>query len=274
MNKKRYLSTGELAKAVGTTKHTLFHYDEIGLFSPEYKDELTGYRYYSFAQLEEFDVIYMLRELGMPLQEIKQYMKGRTPEKLLELLAAEEHMIEERMKRLKKTRSWMKSKELLIREGIAVDAEEIQIQHEPLQYMIMRKADISDDILWAKELGTLYDYCSENCIDSAYPVGYRQDIGELKTGIYDNYSVFYQILEKKPAKAEWHIRQEGEYLVAYHKGNWQTIGETYEKIFAYAEAQRISLGKYSYEDSLLDRMTFEREEDYITKISCEIQGGK
>lgn len=274
MNKKRYLSTGELAKAVGTTKHTLFHYDEIGLFSPEYKDELTGYRYYSFAQLEEFDVIYMLRELGMPLQEIKQYMKGRTPEKLLELLAAEERMIEERMKRLKKTRSWMKSKELLIREGIAADAEEIQIQHEPLQYMIMRKADISDDILWAKELEKLYDYCSENGINSAYPVGYRQNIGELKTGIYDNYSVFYQILEKKPAKAEWHIRQEGEYLVAYHKGNWQTIGETYEKIFAYAEAQQISLGEYSYEDSLLDRMTFEQEEDYITKISCEIQGGK
>lgn len=40
------------------------------------------------------------------------------------------------------------------------------------------------------------------------------------------------------------------------------------------EAQQISLGEYSYEDSLLDRMTFEREEDYITKISCKIQGGK
>lgn len=31
----RYLSCGEFAKTVGTTKHTLFHYDEIGLFQPE-----------------------------------------------------------------------------------------------------------------------------------------------------------------------------------------------------------------------------------------------
>ena len=30
-----YLTTGEFAKLVGTTKHTLFHYDAIGLFCPE-----------------------------------------------------------------------------------------------------------------------------------------------------------------------------------------------------------------------------------------------
>lgn len=271
MKKKRYLSTGEFAKAVGTTKNTLFHYDAIGLFSPEYKDELTGYRYYSFAQLEEFDVIYMLRELYMPLEEIKRYMRGRTPEKLLELFEKEEEIIYERMKRLKRTKNWMKSKKMLIREGLLKE-ERIGIVREKERYMVSRKADISDDVIWAKELGNLYDYCSEHGIDSVYPVGYRQNLSEIKEGIYDNYFVFYQMFDKKPLKAEYKIRPAGDYLVAYHKGSWQSVGETYEKILEYAKEHRISLGKYSYEDGLLDSLTLEKEEDYITKISCEIGG--
>lgn len=39
MNKDRYLTTGEFAKLAGVTKHTMFYYDEIGLFSPEIKQQ-------------------------------------------------------------------------------------------------------------------------------------------------------------------------------------------------------------------------------------------
>ena len=48
MNQERYIKTGEFAKLVGVTKHTLFYYDKIGLFSPEIKLE-NGYRFYSFS---------------------------------------------------------------------------------------------------------------------------------------------------------------------------------------------------------------------------------
>ena len=69
MGKQEYLSAGRFAALVGTTKETLFHYDEIGLFVPK-RREANGYRYYAMDQMETFDVIGMLRELGMPLAEI------------------------------------------------------------------------------------------------------------------------------------------------------------------------------------------------------------
>ena len=78
MNRERYLTTGEFAKIAGVTKHTLFHYDKIGLFRPEVTLE-NGYRYYSLTQLDEFDVIFMLRELDMPLNEISAYLARRSP---------------------------------------------------------------------------------------------------------------------------------------------------------------------------------------------------
>ncbi|MFE4512310.1 MerR family DNA-binding transcriptional regulator, partial [Bacillus subtilis] len=44
---KKYFTTGEFSKLCRVKKQTLFHYDEIGLFSPEIKKE-NGYRYYSY----------------------------------------------------------------------------------------------------------------------------------------------------------------------------------------------------------------------------------
>ena len=46
MERKDYLTTGELTQLMGITKHTLFHYDDIGLFQPKYINE-KGYRFYS-----------------------------------------------------------------------------------------------------------------------------------------------------------------------------------------------------------------------------------
>ena len=47
------IKTGDFAKLCGTNKRTLFHYDEIGLFSPAYTDE-KGYRFYSETQCDVF----------------------------------------------------------------------------------------------------------------------------------------------------------------------------------------------------------------------------
>ena len=88
MGKQEYLSAGRFAALVGTTKETLFHYDEIGLFVPKRRGT-NGYRYYAMDQMETFDVIGMLRELGMPLAEIRNYLEQRSPEKFGVLLEQE-----------------------------------------------------------------------------------------------------------------------------------------------------------------------------------------
>ena len=44
MIRDTYMTTGEFAKLMKISKHTLFHYDDIGLFCPEILGE-NGYRY-------------------------------------------------------------------------------------------------------------------------------------------------------------------------------------------------------------------------------------
>ena len=68
MERKDYLTTGELTQLMGITKHTLFHYDDIGLFQPKYINE-KGYRFYSIDQIDILNTILVLRDLDMPLKE-------------------------------------------------------------------------------------------------------------------------------------------------------------------------------------------------------------
>lgn len=67
---KKYFTTGEFSKLCRVKKQTLFHYDEIGLFSPEIKKE-NGYRYYSYHQFEIFQVISLFKELGYSIKRNK-----------------------------------------------------------------------------------------------------------------------------------------------------------------------------------------------------------
>jgi len=63
---------GDFAKIALLPISQLRYYDEIGLFSPEYTDVKTGYRYYSTEQLPLLNRILALKDLGLTLQQIKQ----------------------------------------------------------------------------------------------------------------------------------------------------------------------------------------------------------
>lgn len=116
---KERFTTGEFAALCGVTRHTLFHYDEIGIFSPAIRGE-NGYRYYAPAQIEVFQVIAVLKELGMPLSQIKSYLDRRSPEALLALLEREGAALTEKLARLRRLRTLMSRKAELTRQAMAV----------------------------------------------------------------------------------------------------------------------------------------------------------
>ena len=97
------MTTGEFARIMRITKETLFHYDEIGLFQPELTQP-NGYRYYSIYQTEILDTILLLKDIGMPLKEIKKQLVNRAPAKvqsaLLEAMQERQVTISENTYRL------------------------------------------------------------------------------------------------------------------------------------------------------------------------------
>jgi MerR family transcriptional regulator, thiopeptide resistance regulator len=66
---------GELARATGLTVRTLHHYDTLGLLRPA-RRSARGYRLYGTEDLERLQRIVSLRQLGFPLEEIRECLEG------------------------------------------------------------------------------------------------------------------------------------------------------------------------------------------------------
>jgi DNA-binding transcriptional MerR regulator len=69
-------SIGEFSKITGLTVKTLRFYHEQGLLEPTCVDDQTGYRYYDATKIESARVIALLRELEFPLVEIAEILRN------------------------------------------------------------------------------------------------------------------------------------------------------------------------------------------------------
>ncbi len=64
---------GDVAKILGVTRKTILGFENMGLLSPAYKDEESGYRYYSADNMTQIRSIRSLQALGLTLKEVAEY---------------------------------------------------------------------------------------------------------------------------------------------------------------------------------------------------------
>ena len=69
------LKIGEFAKLAKTNLRTLRYYEELGLVTPSRRSK-GGFRYYRPTDLARVEMIQFLQELGLPLEEIRNSLKG------------------------------------------------------------------------------------------------------------------------------------------------------------------------------------------------------
>ncbi|QDQ27150.1 MerR family transcriptional regulator [Chitinimonas arctica] len=69
------LKIGELARRTGITVRALHHYDAVGLLTPSVRSD-AGYRLYSHADVARLHQIQALRQLGLSLAEIGNFIES------------------------------------------------------------------------------------------------------------------------------------------------------------------------------------------------------
>ncbi|MGH3492713.1 MAG: MerR family transcriptional regulator, partial [Sciscionella sp.] len=68
------LTIGQFATFTQLSVRTLRRYHEAGLLEPASVDPDTGYRYYTTQQIPAAQVIHRLRQLDVPLAEVKSIL--------------------------------------------------------------------------------------------------------------------------------------------------------------------------------------------------------
>ena len=128
MNLKK-LTTGEFAKLCNVTKHTLYHYNDIGILKPDSCDE-NGYRMYTYDQLSLFYFISVMKDMNMSLNDISLFLNNRTPKKVKNLFENRIDELDEEIKRIKELQNMLKSRIEKINYATSINSEEIKIEYE------------------------------------------------------------------------------------------------------------------------------------------------
>ena len=81
---------------------SLRHYETIGLLTPEYIGQSTGFRYYSARQFEVLNTIRYLRVLDMPLSEIADFLQNKDVELIEEKLRQQKETVVAKQQELKR----------------------------------------------------------------------------------------------------------------------------------------------------------------------------
>ena len=270
MIRDTYMTTGEFAKLMKVSKHTLFHYDDIGLFCPEMMGE-NGYRYYSIYQIETLDTILLLKKSGMSLQEIKDFLEHRNPENFMKIFDAKQKEINQEISRLQamKKRIWQRKAKIQYMQEC--DFSVIKVVYHPERYYLYEKiTDITEKGYFLKinklisRLETLDSECD-------YDVAYIQFPQDIENSIYDGYNNVILLMQQKVQDSDIKILSAGNYLSVYHIGHWESIGEAYERLLAYIKENKIRTEGNYLEYYVVDNFTAKQIEDYVTEISIKIQ---
>ena len=95
---KKYYTVGEVSKILGISSQTLRYYDKIGVVKPANVDEITGYRRYSYDQINYVDRVRYLQELGLSLEKIRQALEEGSIERLISSLKEHKEKLQRNFK--------------------------------------------------------------------------------------------------------------------------------------------------------------------------------
>ena len=271
---KGYFTTGEFAKLCNVKKQTLFHYDNIGILKPEITGE-NGYRYYSAMQLETFNTISMLKELDMPLADIREYLNSRNPDDFVMLLREQLVLADEKIAELQWLKSFIQRRINITLDGINAQHNRIYLEERPEEYYIITEYTGSSgnkDIYPA--VAKHIAYCHDNQIYSPYGIGALVPVTEEFTSENSyNYSHLYTKIEPVDITTRENVTviPPRTYAVIVSTESYSLLHTMYLKLLKFAEDNGFKKEEYFFEDTLLDDMSRFSYDDYVLRISLPLK---
>ena len=261
------LTVSQFAKLHNVNKRTLHYYDEIGIFSPDYKGD-NGYRYYDYMQGVDFEYIKMLKELNMGLDEIKRYIDNPNEEDFKEIAEVKIKEINQEIKLLNRRKEVLEDKlqklskcdEVRNKNYIkVVECEEEKFFYTPFKF---EDDDLKQLISHIKDVWTVDEYCKG--------IGSFVSVEKIQRGEFEEYDgLFIEMLDDIDSD-NMIIKPKGKYICAYHMGDWDTLPDFYVEIVKYAEENNLTLVGYSFEIGMND-FAISDMKDYITQIMIRVE---
>ncbi|MEK4042536.1 MerR family transcriptional regulator [Paenibacillus sp. FSL H8-0048] len=267
--KNDLMSISAFSKLSRVPRKTLIFYDQIGLFKPAFVAD-NGYRYYIRSQFDTIGVIYIFKELGMSLEDIRAYMEHRSPLSTLELLRKQEKAVQQQIAKLTLAKEMMLQRAENIEHSLNVDTSRMVVVHQERK-PILRSCRIHDS---RRELNEeLWDDFQERLHKENAPAGYPGGaiIGKEDLLRRDGDMISYMFCFITTQHYEQEYMPEGYYLVSYTRADYEDTEKIYPRIFDYIEKNHYVVKGDAYEEFLLDEIVMKHPEDYLVRVMVHIE---
>jgi len=110
---------GEFSRICKVPVKTLRYYDEIGLLKPAHVDPDSGYRLYAPAQVTRVQRLLALKDLGLSLAQITEYLDGKpSVDELRGMLRLRHAQLEEEIQQARSRLDAVEAHEMRLNEGV------------------------------------------------------------------------------------------------------------------------------------------------------------
>lgn len=266
---QKYFKSGEFARFCGTTKDTLFHYDDIGLLRPA-KIGGNGYRYYSINQVMLFDMIAMLKEVGMSLDEIKEYMRRRNTQTFLVMLREKDKMLLAEIERLKRLRKLLKNTMNITQDSFNVEEDKIEFAEKEEEYFIVTPGQKkNDDKSILDAISKHITYCDKHNFYNTFTYG--EVIGEKSIADRTFKTMYYCTkIDKRINNRHLHVKPAGLYAVKYIRGSYDDLVKAYAVFCRELREMGYAVLGNIYEEDMLNYLSETDFNDYLMKIEVRV----
>ena len=230
MNNKNLFSIGEIAKAVGITRKTILGYEAKELIFPDKKDGATGNRYYTIDTLTKISTIRTLQNLGLTLNEIREYYSGTTD-------------LQPMIERLEKMRDELNLTIEKLKERTGehnYEIKEITIEPQTVYYRIHKSATIAEKTVFLRN--TALEAMRKYGTDTTRRMYFTEYSAEAPE------DVSYTVAIPVGSDGEYVKRiPELRAIALFHHGAYEDIPKAVEKLISYAKDNNIKLtGTFRY----------------------------
>lgn len=234
------LTIGDFSKMTHLSVKTLHHYHEVGLLEPTEVDPRTSYRYYSPEQVPTAQVIRRLRDLEMPVTEVKAVLAAPDASARNALIALHLDRLETQLARTEEAVASLRT--LLERPQTHQPVEHRSVATVPAVGIqeIVDRADVL--AWWQGALGELHATVQAQDLSKTGPAGglfagdlYQRDRGQA--------TVFIPVEGTLRAigRVVPIVVPAAELAIAVHHGSLSDADITYGALGAYAATHEISV---------------------------------
>lgn len=249
-------SIGEFSKISSLTIKSLRLYHEKALLVPEV-DRFTGYRYYNEANYERARAIQVLKTFNFTLAEIKEILDDCDEEnELLPQLERKLAEIDDKIQRYHEISSMIQSFIQHQRESNMSNHKEFEIEEKELETVLIagyRMTGRYQDV--GKGISLLYKKLGHHINGKAMTLYYDREYKEEDADFEPCFPV------RKGKDAEGISVRElkgGRCVSLIHKGPYETLGNSYKKVYAY-------LNEKGYRTALPTREVYIKAPGWILK---------